>query len=180
MSELYSLALDTAVGISVEALHGTVVGLAAARGDTSADDVAVALTNLLADEISDVERCDVFVRAAVDDLEHEDLTFAPLLPDDDEALPFRLEALKLWVSGFLVGLRGGYAAVHSGDFPEQDFLEEDSPEDDIPEEVEEIVADFDAIAEIDVEADGDEGNESSYAELVEFVRVAVLLTRESV
>ena len=173
MSELYALALDAAIGVSVAELHGTVVGLAAARAASSADEVVFAAMNLLGDELSDSERGEAFVTAALADLDAEALTFDPLLPDDDEALNARLEALAEWVSGFLVGMRLGTAAPGAIDSePPEQAIE-------LPAEVEETIADFEAIAEVNVDVDGDEQDEADYVELVEFVKAAALLTRES-
>ncbi|RYG86951.1 YecA family protein [bacterium] len=92
-----------------------------------------------------------------------DLGFQPLLPTDDDALSARTEALGEWCRGFLYGLGTGPA----GNL------------DSLGEETGEIIRDFTAITQVGVDPDdGDESNEEAYAELVEFVRVAVQMLFE--
>jgi len=95
-----------------------------------------------------------------------EMTFTPLLPDDDTALPERIRALALWCSGFVSGLGQGGAAFEGA--------LRDS------EEVTEIVGDFIEIGKADVDAEerDDEGAEAAYAEVMEFVRVGVQIVFE--
>lgn len=93
-------------------------------------------------------------------LDDEDMRFQLLLPDDSAPLPERTQALKRWVSGFLVGLGIG-------------GLKQETP---LPDEVSEALRDMDAITQIDIEAGGEE-DEGAFAELVEYVKVATLLVR---
>ncbi|MDT8397633.1 MAG: UPF0149 family protein [Pseudomonadales bacterium] len=91
-------------------------------------------------------------------LQSMDFGFQPLLPDDDEELVFRLEALGRWCDGFNMG----FAA--SG-------LQDKS----ILEETREVLHDFARIAELDESnSDGEdqEQNEEDYTEIVEYVRMA--------
>jgi uncharacterized protein YgfB (UPF0149 family) len=95
------------------------------------------------------------------------MTFMPLLPDDDTALPERVRALASWCSGFISGLGQG-GATFEGALSESD-------------EVTEIVGDLIEIgkASLDVEASGDaESAEAAYAEVAEFVRVGVQIVFE--
>jgi uncharacterized protein YgfB (UPF0149 family) len=93
-------------------------------------------------------------------LEAGDMQFVALLPDDEEPIKERAAALGVWCQGFLYGL---------GTSPIRDA-------DDLPGNIGEIVRDLSAITQVDVDAsDSDENNESSYSELVEFVRVGVQL-----
>jgi uncharacterized protein len=91
------------------------------------------------------------------------MEFEPLLPDDDQPLNGRANALALWCTGFLYGLGTGYVSdleALSGD-------------------VGEIVRDFTEISRATGdEAEGDESNEQAYAELVEFIRVAAQVVFE--
>jgi uncharacterized protein len=92
-----------------------------------------------------------------------DMTFEPLLPDDDQPLDERTAALSQWCVGFLYGLG-------SGSIPDVAKL---------PGEAGEVVQDFDEITRVGVDSgDSEEQNESAYAELVEFVRVGVQLVFE--
>lgn len=155
MSALYSLALDTAAGVSVAELHGTAVGLLCASQNE--ERAYYALMDLLGDVVRDPEQAEAFVREAALDLADLSMTFDPLLPDDDEPLEFRLECLLEWISGYLIGLRPAIEA------------------NELPEEVEDVVQDMKAICEIDPRTEGSEQEEGNYVEIVEFVRGGVLL-----
>ncbi|MDE2347176.1 MAG: UPF0149 family protein [Gammaproteobacteria bacterium] len=91
------------------------------------------------------------------------MAFEPLLPDDEEPLNGRANALALWCTGFLYGLG-------TGQISDLDSLAGD---------VGEIVRDFTEISRATGDdADGDESNEQAYAELVEFIRVAAQVVFE--
>lgn len=86
-----------------------------------------------------------------------------LLPDDNEALPVRLQALAQWCEGFYLGL--GIAGI--------------SDLDKLPEDSREIVNDMINIAQVEVDAgDANEEDEVAYAEVAEYLRVGVLLIHE--
>jgi uncharacterized protein YgfB (UPF0149 family) len=92
-----------------------------------------------------------------------EMSFEPLLPEDEQPLDERTAALSQWCVGFLYGLGSGSI---------QDISK-------LPGEVGEVVRDFDDITRVGVDSgDSDEQNESAYAELVEFVRVGVQLVFE--
>jgi len=91
------------------------------------------------------------------------MAFEPLLPDDEQPLTGRANALALWCTGFLYGLGAGQIA-------DLDALGGD---------VGEIVRDFSEISRATGDdADADESNEQAYAELVEFIRVAAQVVFE--
>jgi uncharacterized protein len=91
------------------------------------------------------------------------MEFEPLLPDDEQPLTGRANALALWCTGFLYGLGAGQIA-------DLDALSGD---------VGEIVRDFTEISRATGDdADADESNEQAYAELVEFIRVAAQVVFE--
>jgi uncharacterized protein YgfB (UPF0149 family) len=91
------------------------------------------------------------------------MEFEPLLPDDEQPLNGRANALALWCTGFLYGLG-------TGQISDLDALAGD---------VGEIVRDFTEISRATGdEADADESNEQAYAELVEFIRVAAQVVFE--
>ena len=92
----------------------------------------------------------------------EALAFQPLLPADEAALHERVEALSQWCQGFLYGLgESGW-----------------SPGPAASEDVQEILRDLYKIARAGVsKGEENEEGERAYAELVEFVRVSVLLIR---
>ncbi|MEK6806465.1 MAG: UPF0149 family protein [Pseudomonadota bacterium] len=89
-----------------------------------------------------------------------EMTFAPLLPDDDETLAARAQSLGAWCEGFLFGLSSG---------PPLDMKR-------CSAEMKEILRDLTQFTHA-VLNDGDdtEIEETAYAELVEYLRVGVQL-----
>jgi len=92
--------------------------------------------------------------------------FAPLLPDDSDSASVRAAALAHWCEAFLHGL---VSADHGPALKER--LGRD-PLADIIRDMLQLTR-----AEVDEDSD-DETNEAAYAEIVEYVRVAVQLTYE--
>lgn len=89
------------------------------------------------------------------------LEFAPLLPDDEQDIDQRAEALGLWCHGFLAGLVIGGLDLAGGTA-------------NISEEISELVHDFAAISQAGAdseELEDPEQGDNSLMELVEFVRV---------
>jgi uncharacterized protein len=163
LSDLTALALNAADGLPVAELHGTVCGVAAGSGgEVFMQDLVMLLGEGLVDEAS-VSR---FVDATLTGLDAEDFSFAPLLPEDDDALDARLEALGEWCGGFLTGFAAGLARRGQSSL------------DETPEEVREIVRDLAAIAQIDADSALDAA-ENDLVELEEFVKVGVLLIRST-
>ena len=92
-----------------------------------------------------------------------DMEFELLLPADAQPIDSRATALAQWCQGFLYGLGSG--AV-------QDAAS-------LPGDIGEIVRDLTEVTRAGVDlAEGEESNESAYAELVEFVRVSVQVVFE--
>ncbi len=143
--------------------HGTLVGaLCAARGYRLAD----WLGEILPSGDAHAGALDT-LRAAFEATRHAlhdgQMRFSPALPADDEPLEQRAAALGQWCQGFLYGL--GTSAI-----PDAARL---------PGDVGEVVRDLTEITHIAVDGrESVEANESAYAELVEFVRMAVQLLFE--
>lgn len=91
-------------------------------------------------------------------LQSADLSFYPLLPDDDYALNQRLEALVAWVRGFLEGM-----ALSAGSGLGQ-----------APEEIRELIEDMVAISQLSEEEDSGEEAEQQLLEITEYVRLGAL------
>lgn len=106
--------------------------------------------------------------AVAEQLDDEHMRFGVWLPDDDERLERRTEALAQWCSGFL-------AALGSGMEGQLETLSAEAGE---------ALADLAEIARADagdeeLEAPGDsEDEEQAFAEIVEYIRVVVLMLRE--
>jgi len=94
-------------------------------------------------------------------LNSTDFDFTPLLPDDDEPLEDRLNGLSEWCSGFLAGF--GIAGV--GD--EAAFSDDTRT----------ALRDIKEISRVDpgVDSDVDEGDETAFFEVVEYIRVAAMM-----
>lgn len=83
-----------------------------------------------------------------------------VLPDDDTDVQMRIENLSLWCQGFLVGLSiGGLTDLE-----------------DLPEDSREVAMDIVEISQAGMDPDEEsDPNESAYAEVVEYVRMGVLV-----
>jgi uncharacterized protein len=97
-------------------------------------------------------------------LDSDSLEFHLLLPDDEQVLGERTMALGDWCQGFLAGLGlGGLSATEN-----------------LPDEADEFIRDVSQIAQLGLEAsDEDESDETAYADIVEYLRVGVLLLRQT-
>ena len=93
----------------------------------------------------------------------DDYGFSLLLPNDEQALRIRTEALVEWCDGFLFGLGAGEI---------KDFAQ-------LPDDVNEISHDLAEISRAYHEDESSEADEVAYAELVEYVRVGVLVIYEA-
>jgi uncharacterized protein len=88
------------------------------------------------------------------------MEFQPLLPDDEQPLEVRVEALSAWCHGFLYGFGAAGTAGHAR----------------LPEDVGEVLGDLAKFSQAgSVGSESPDVEEAAYAELVEFVRAAVQL-----
>ncbi|MDH3644782.1 MAG: UPF0149 family protein [Gammaproteobacteria bacterium] len=173
MTDLTALALNAAQSLSVAEIHGVVCGLAVWQPERFE---LQELTDLVGvDALTDEFSVEAFVNGSVEALQAEDMSFAPLLPDDDVELEQRLDAVAEWCAGFLAGFGA------AGMAREMSSLEV------LPEEIQEIVGDLSAITDIDVDGiagaqddaeygDADQDSiEEDLIQIHEFVKVGVLL-----
>ena len=94
-------------------------------------------------------------------LDGPDLEFEPLLPSDEAPLEQRVQALADWCAGYLGGI--GTAQLAGA----------------LPAPVDEVVRDFGEISRASIDAgETEESNESSYAEIVEYLRAGAQLAYE--
>jgi uncharacterized protein YgfB (UPF0149 family) len=95
-------------------------------------------------------------------LADEDMGLALWLPDDSEILEERTMALAQWCRGFLAGLGS-----------------DDESLDAMSEEANEALDDIQQISAAEVvDTEESEDDENAFAEIVEYIRVAVLVIRE--
>ncbi|MBA4501617.1 UPF0149 family protein [Marinobacterium marinum] len=98
--------------------------------------------------------------ATLQQFEAPDFSFELLLPDDDQLLPIRAEALGVWCGGFLSGFG----------------LQERKGAGGLSVEGQETLRDLAQIVQISTEADADsEEDEGDLMEVQEYVRMAALL-----
>ncbi len=107
------------------------------------------------DALSDAESVDEFVRASLEALLADDLSFAPLLPDDDEPIAERVQGIAEWCGAFAAG----YGA--------QPVVED--------EHSEELLLDFIAISGAETDDEDDEAAEAALSELEQYAKVGALL-----
>lgn len=149
-------------------VHGTLCGLLSANTSAEAEIWQKALWpnqptgDLLAAEANEIfNTCHEISRVQLNDPNCE---FQMLLPDDDDSLDQRINALSDWCQGYLIGLSLGGI---------KDFAP-------LPEDAREITKDMLEIARASTSYDleGNEEDENAYTELVEYLRVGVLLINE--
>ncbi len=141
--------------------HATLTGLLCAGGSLPQDWMAQISGggDSLDDCRAELEALRSGVTAA---LASDSLEFDLLLPDDDEPLEIRTDALGHWCQGFLYGLTlGGIEAGQA-----------------LPGDVGEVVSDFSRLSEVRHEGEASEEDETSYTEICEFVRVGTQLVFE--
>lgn len=151
-------------------VHGTLCGLLSAKVDATADqwqdtlwphmerdknDLVKTESMEILNQLHDVSRLQ---------LNDPNCEFELLLPDDEDPLETRVNALGDWCQGYLVGLTLGGV---------DDF----SP---LPDDAREVANDLVEIARAGTSYDleDSEEDETAYAELVEYLRVGILLINE--
>ncbi len=170
MDSLYdrgrSALLRARASASFAETHGVLCGTLCTPGGA---DTGGWLEDLLADPEVDAQALDACrallgecLARSARELGEGEFAFAPLLPDDDEPLDDRCVALGEWCSGYLYGLGAGGIGEGSG----------------LAAEVREALDDLARLARLSDGSAEAEGDEEDYAELVEFVRVAVMSVYE--
>ena len=167
LREINSALLRLEAEIEGSEAQGVLVGMCCALGKVSVAEwieriaPGVESGDLLAKEA--LETLAALHARTVRELSDAVLDFQPLLPDDETALSLRVSALGEWCQGFLLGIS------HAG----AERLKE------LPADSAEAVGDLVKMARAgEYELEGGEADESAYAELVEFVRTAVLMINE--
>ena len=150
-------------GLTPAELHGAVIGIAVT--DAMHFELQDLVDLLGADALSDGETVARFVNDSLEAFNSDDLSFAPLLPDDDALMEERLSGLVHWCQSFLTGLAVGLSRRGVQSLKG------------LPDEAQEIVQDFAAIAQLETELGDEEpdGGEANFVELEEYVKVGALL-----
>lgn len=156
--ELADHLLEQGLDISPSRMHGCLTGLLAAGAPPEAEAglalLAQALDISVYGELAGQVLQLYLVTAGA--MEDEEFDFHPLLPDEGAEIAVRTAELANWCRGFLAG----FAQVN------QSQVAEDSSE---------ILKDFAAIAEAEVDEEADEEeSEGSFYDIVEYLRFAAL------
>ncbi|MBT8128396.1 MAG: YecA family protein [Gammaproteobacteria bacterium] len=163
--------IDAAMG-AAEA-HGVLCGMLCARGTVELSewvDHVVGEQEQGSDLLHDVvHKLSELHQATLDMINDASGDFKLLLPDDDDSLPERVEAIAAWCQGFIYGLAAGGIQQES----------------ELPEDAEELLKDMVEISRAgqDVDDGGDEAanedeDEVALMEIEEYVRMGVLLIYE--
>ncbi|MBN1378859.1 MAG: UPF0149 family protein [Gammaproteobacteria bacterium] len=153
----------------VEHWHGLACGLLCSGRPTSVDLLCRLMSEMIGLERAlkhqQEDALEQLLGETSQQLDEGQLTFNLLLPEEDEDLAQRTQALCDWCESFLFGLFAG--GLNS--------------EVDIAPDVSEFIADLTEISRAGIEDNSaDEDNEFHYHELVEYVRVGVLLINEEI
>ncbi|MDH5472556.1 MAG: UPF0149 family protein [Gammaproteobacteria bacterium] len=147
--------------------HGALSGMFCAKGQVALADwlnqvfVELDLNNMLVQEASQL-LVGLF-KSTQEQLNDAGIDYQLLLPDDEQPLAERVDALAQWCQGFTYGLAAG-------------GLKQDS---DLPEDTAELIRDMVEIARAGHDDEMvDEADEDAYVQLYEYVRMAVLLINE--
>ncbi|MDZ3822493.1 MAG: UPF0149 family protein [Pseudoxanthomonas sp.] len=152
-----------ALALTPAELHGGLCGFLCAGGQPHPghwlDQLCLDSTALEASSRPTLEALRAATQTLLDD---PDLRFSPLLPGDEVAMADRVVALAAWCAGFIGGF-GLAGAVEAGR---------------LSEEGRDALRDLDRIAHFGYEAGEAEEDENAFAEIVEYVRMAVMLLRQ--
>ncbi|MDI5837985.1 MULTISPECIES: UPF0149 family protein [Shewanella] len=157
------IALDAAeIGQHPVEVHGALVGLICGGVDQTGDLWIKPLFDLM----NDGQPLPAPLHQLVSELFQDSVArlgdfefgFMPLLPEEEEPLSQRVEALSLWTQSFLTGI----AII-------QPKLNKASAE------VREVIKDLAEIAQVEFDVTEDEESETAYIELLEFVRIAAIM-----
>jgi uncharacterized protein YgfB (UPF0149 family) len=147
------------LGVGASELHGSLTGYLSAGGTAGAEEWPAALEIEPDPQIplrhEALRRLYGDCRAALDD---PDLGFEPLLPAPDVPVEQRAEALVEWCRGFLGGVGLAGLATQS-----------------LSADANEVLADLGRIAASRFDYENAEEDETALSEVLEFVRVGVLL-----
>jgi uncharacterized protein YgfB (UPF0149 family) len=162
-AELGELLAMLRFGVDPSDLHGSLTGYLCAGGRADARDWLAALQLHLDDAEAAVAvtaaPLQQLFRECCEWLDDPDLRFEPLLPAAETPVDVRADALVEWCRGFLGGI--GLAGATAADAMSPDCAE--------------ILRDFGTIAGSHFEYADSEEDESALAEVIEFIRVGVLL-----
>ncbi|WOT04496.1 UPF0149 family protein [Shewanella youngdeokensis] len=162
MDNLLAALNEAEIGQHPVEVHGALVGLICGGVEQSGKAWILPLLDLMNDGKPLPPKLNVLVdelfQDAVTRLSDTDFGFSPMLPEEEESLSKRVEALSLWVQSFLTGI----AII-------QPKLSKASSD------VREVIQDLSEIAQVEFDVEEDDESEAALIELMEFSRMAALL-----
>ena len=157
--------------------HGALCGMMCAQGNTEVGQWMLNVLGEHEDSNSALQQVGKMLiqmhQATIEQMNDSNVDYQLMLPDDEEPLEARVEALGVWCQGFVYGLA-------AGGVKEDSVLPDDSKE--LIRDILEIsragyVADDEAEENITLENHDDE-DEAAFMEVSEYVRMGVLLIYE--
>ena len=175
--ELEGLLFEVDAMLGATESHGALCGMLCAQGATDAGQWMLQVLGEHENTSKALQQAGKILlqvhQLSVEQMNDSEVDFNLLLPDDDEPLEARVEALGIWCQGFVYGLA-------MGGVKEETELPEDSKE--LIKDILEIsragyVADDEAELNTAVE-DDNEDDEVAFMEVSEYVRMGTLLIYE--
>lgn len=150
-------------GSAAEA-HGVLCGMLSAGGVQAGHAWARELLSGVDPDAATRDVLDLLVHASAEQLTAQELSFQPLLPDDESELSLRTRALSEWVQGYLYGL--GVAGFDDAN---------------ASEDTREALSDLEQIGRVDFDLDhADESDEVAFTEVLEFIRLSAILVKDEI
>ncbi len=175
--QLEGLLFDVDAALGAIESHGALCGMLCAQGATDAAQWMLHVLGEREGSSPALQQAGKMLmqmhQATMEQMNDIDIEFDLMLPDDDESLEARVEALGIWCQGFVFGLAIG-------------GIKEDT---ELPDDSKEIIRDIieisragyvvDEEAELAVSEEGsDEEDEIAFMEVTEYVRMGILLVYE--
>jgi uncharacterized protein YgfB (UPF0149 family) len=148
---------EASISVDAAELHGSICGLLSAGGRLAGGDWLEALA-IEGPRIGAGSVLDRLRSETLQQLSDSEFGFDLLLPEDGADLGDRVEALSGWCRGFLGGFGLGISSAGK-----------------LSDEAREALEDLARIAQSELSFEDGEDDENALSEIIEFVRVAVLL-----
>lgn len=162
-TELNDALSKTTLKLHPSEAHGLICGILC--GNTKTDSAWEALVTGSKDPLKTHEVLQALFDASAKQLNDFLFEFQMVLPPDSEDLPIRAEALTLWSQGYLTGLKQVHVQIVDRE----------------ASEMTEAIHDLIEIAKMNYEeVVASEEDEAAYVELVEYVRMAVILIYQDI
>lgn len=174
--QLEELLFDVDAALGAIESHGALCGMLCAQGATEAAQWMLHVLGEHEQTSKTLQQAGKQLlqihQLSVEQMNDSDAEFELMLPDDDEPLEARVEALGVWCQGFVYGLSIGGIKENT----------------ELPEDSKELIKDIleisragyvvDEEAEMAVLEEDDEEDEVAYMEVSEYVRMGILLIYE--